>query len=146
MGKPHGVILGAGLLLVFALPPQMKAQAQSPAPAGSQGANGQVSLMPDQGADLISRYKNDPLMLHSLHEQVRLARESRQKQLLEATDRLLKMAESLRTEMVANPGAIPTAAETETLDKIKKLAHWIQSQEKAQDEVSSELARQGIWP
>ncbi|HEX3663120.1 MAG TPA: hypothetical protein VHU89_16905 [Acidobacteriaceae bacterium] len=96
-------------------------------------------------ADLFSEYKNDPMMLHALREQARLRGEERQKQIVDATNLLLQLAQDLRTEIASPSAADSTNSEKLRLEQIQKLAHLIQNREKTEDNVSSDLAKAGVW-
>ncbi|HEX3985886.1 MAG TPA: hypothetical protein VHX13_04675 [Acidobacteriaceae bacterium] len=85
-------------------------------------------------------------MLRALREQARLRGEARQKQMVEATRQLLQIAQDLRSEMASHPAADPATSEKDRLERIEKLAHLIQDREKMEDDVSSDLAKAGMWP
>ncbi len=120
------------------------ARAQSLEPADSTG-QGMRALPPKPGGgpDPYAQFRSDPLARRALREQARLNAQLRQKQVLEATDLLLKIARDLRAEMAANPDGIPTASETDRLQQIQKLAHLIQEREKSEDQVTENLAKAG---
>jgi hypothetical protein len=123
------------------------ASAQSLAPAGStvQGMH-ELPPIPGGGPDPFAKYKNDPVALRALREQARLSSQLRQKQLTDATDLLLKLAQDLRTEIAASPNGIPVQNEAERLEQIQKLARVIQEREKAEDQVLADLTKAGMTP
>lgn len=139
--------IGTALLLAGSCAGIGMARGQDLAPAGS-GSPGIQELPPpaSEPPDLLSKYKNDPLMLRALREQARQRGEARQKQLLDATNLLLKIAKELREQIASHPGAVPDHTETARLEQIQKLAHAIQDREKTEDDVSSDLAKAGMWP
>jgi septal ring factor EnvC (AmiA/AmiB activator) len=83
-------------------------------------------------------------MLHALRGQAKLRGETRQKQLVDATNLLLKIAKDLRQQIASHPED-PDNSQTERLEQIQKLARVIQDREKAEDDVSSDLAKVGVW-
>lgn len=147
MAKLLRVCIGAGLLLGVSCAGMSVAWAQDPAPASSLSP-GMQELPPNPSAPpgIRSRYESDPLMLRALREQARLRGEARQKQMVEATRQLLQIAQDLRSEMASHPAADPATSEKDRLERIEKLAHLIQDREKMEDDVSSDLAKAGMWP
>lgn len=95
--------------------------------------------------DPLDRYKDDPLMMRALREQARLRGQARQKQLVDAANLLLKIAQDLRKEMASQPGAALTSTEKARLEQIQKLARIIQDREKTEDDFSTNLAKAGVW-
>lgn len=95
--------------------------------------------------DPLDKYKDDPLMLRALREQARLRGEARQKQLVDATNLLLKIAQDLKKEIASQPEAALTNTEKARLEQIQKLARIIQDREKLEDDVSTNLAKAGMW-
>jgi hypothetical protein len=77
----------------------------------------------------------------ALRAEERLESQLRKKQLTDATDLLLKVAQELRAEMAADPKGIPTETESERLKLIEKLAHLIQEREKAEYQAAAALAK-----
>jgi hypothetical protein len=77
----------------------------------------------------------------ALRAEERLESQLRKKQLTDATDLLLKVAQELRAEMTANPKQIPTETETERLRLVEKLAHLIEEREKAEYQAAAALAK-----
>ncbi|MGA8161588.1 MAG: hypothetical protein WA374_20620 [Acidobacteriaceae bacterium] len=140
--------LGAGLLLFASCATAGIARGQDLAPAGSgsPGMHGLPSEPSQQSTDLVNKYKDDPLMLHALREQARLRGEERQKQIVEATALLLRIAQDLRKEMANPPEGMTAKTEADRLDQIEKLAHMIQNREKTEDGVSTDLSKAGVWP
>jgi hypothetical protein len=135
------IVLMAGWALIGV------AHGQVLAPAGSN-ANGPHALptIPAEGPDIRKQFESDPTELKALQDQARLQDKMRQTELVKASDLLLKLTQDLRAEMTANPSETTTAAETELLKQIQKLARLIQDREMAQDEVTSDLAKAGMWP
>jgi len=138
--------IGAGLLLACSCAMSGVTGAQDLAPAGS-GSPGMHELppKPSEPADIRSKYETDPLELRALREQARLRGEARQKQIVDATNLLLQIAQSLRKELASQPLADTAGTERDRLEQIQKLAHVIQSREKTEDDVSTNLAKAGVW-
>jgi len=95
--------------------------------------------------DISDKYRNDPLELRALREQARLRGEARQKQIVDATNLLLQIARDLRKEMAGKPLADSSGTEKDRLEQIQKLARVIQDREKTEDDVSTDLAKAGVW-
>ncbi len=98
----------------------------------------------DRPPDLFTKYKSDPEMLRAMRAQTRLRAEQRQKLIVSSTDLLLKIAQDLRNEIASEPSAGAPASEKERLEQIQKLARVIQMREKAEDDISSDLAKAGV--
>lgn len=147
MTKLFQICIGTGLLLAGSCATIGMARGQDLAPTDT-GSPGMHELPPpvSEPPDLLSKYKNDPLMLRVLREQARLRGEARQKQLVDATNLLLKVAQDLREEIVNHPGASPDNMAAVRLEQIQKLARVIQAKEKTEDDVSTDLAKEGMWP
>jgi hypothetical protein len=112
----------------------------NPADSGHNGTR-PLPPIPGESQDLRDRYDSDPSVRSALREKDRLDSLRRQKQLAQATELLLKVAQELRTELAASPDGVRTKSETDRLKLIEKLAHLIQDREKAQDQVSAALAK-----
>lgn len=146
MAKLFQIWIGAGLLLanMGALSGPARAQDLTPPDPGPPG----MVTMPSRSSEpdaLRGAYAHDPLMLRTLHEQAHQRAEERQKQIVDATNLLLKIAQSLRNEMASHPGAFPGNTETERLEQIRKLARTIQDREKTEDDVPPGIAKTGVW-
>jgi len=142
--RPFGwfalIILGSWIAYATTL-----AQSLGPTNENSAGMR-QFPAKPGGGADPYAQFRSDPLARRALREQARLTAQLRQKQVLEATELLLKIARDLRAQMAADPDGIPTAAETGCLQQIQKLAHLIQEREKSEDQMTENLAKAGGAP
>jgi hypothetical protein len=132
------VLLGAWIACAVA-----PSQSLAPADDRSPGMH-ELPPKPGGGPDPYAQFKTDPLSRRALREQARLNAQLRQKQLLDATELLLKIARDLRAEMAANPDGIPNATETERLQQIQKLAHVIQDREKSEDQATESLAKSAV--
>ncbi len=121
------------------------AQSLEPTNENSAGMR-QFPAKPGGGPDPYAQFRSDPVARRALREQARLTAQLRQKQVLEATELLLKIARDLRAQMAADPDGIPTAAETGRLQQIQKLAHLIQEREKSEDQMTENLAKAGGAP
>ena len=147
MAKLFRACLGTGLLLAASCAMTALAHPQDLAPAGSPSPGmHQLPPKPSEPPDIHSKYMTDPLMLRALREQARLRGQARQKQIVDATNLLLKIAQDLRTEMASHPAATSPDTEKNRLEQIQKLARMIQDREKIEDDVSSDLAKAGVWP
>ena len=115
---------------------------------GAPNANDVKELppQPTQGPDLLKQYRDDPAALKALRQQARQNDKLRQTQVVKATDLLLKLTQDLRVELAAKSSDVTAATETELLKEIQKLARVIQEKERAENEVSSDLAKAGMWP
>jgi hypothetical protein len=139
--------MGAGLLLAASCATAAIAPAQDLAPAGSPSPGmHELPPKPSEPPDIHSKYMTDPLMLRALREQARLRGQARQKQLVDATNLLLKIAQDLRKEIASHPASDSTDVEKDRLEQIQKLARVIQDRERAEDDVSADLAKAGVWP
>jgi hypothetical protein len=137
----------SGLLLGAVCAAAATAQAQDLAPAGSPSPGmHELPPKPSEPPDMRSKYTTDPLLLRALREQARLRGEARQKQIVEATTLLLQVAQELRKEIASHPLSDTADTEKDRLAQIQKLARVIQNREKAEDDVSSDLAKAGVWP
>jgi hypothetical protein len=96
------------------------------------------------GPDIFTKYNTDPLALRALREQAQLRGEARQKQLVEASALLLQIAQDLRKQMASQPASDAVSIEKTRLEHIQKLAHMIRDREKAEDNISADLARVGV--
>ena len=146
MVKLFRACIGAGLLVAACCATGV-ARSQTLAPAGS-GSPGMHELPPkpsEPPEDITDKYKNDPLMLRALREQARLRGEARQKQIVDATNLLLKIAQDLRQQMATQSAADTAETEKDRLEQIQKLARIIQDREKTEDDVSTDLAKSGVW-
>jgi hypothetical protein len=94
--------------------------------------------------DIFTKYNSDPLALRALREQAQLRGQARQKQIVEATSLLLQIAQDLRKEMAGSPAADAASIEKTRLEHIQKLAHMIRDRERAEDDISADLARVGV--
>ncbi|MGA7521961.1 MAG: hypothetical protein WBW84_05735 [Acidobacteriaceae bacterium] len=144
MAKLFRACTGTGLLLAACCFMSGRAQAQDLGP-GTPGLQ-QVRPDPSDPAGIMSKYQNDPLMLHALREQARLRGAERQKQIVDATNLLLQIAHDLRTEIATPPTTDSANTEKDRLEHIQKLARVIKDREKTEDNVSSDLAKAGVWP
>ncbi len=122
-----------------------RAQSLQPTNENSAGMR-QFPAKPGGGPDPYAQFKSDPLARRALREQARLTAQLRQKQVLEASELLLKIARDFRAQMAADPDGIPTADETGRLQQIQKLAHLIQEREKSEDQVTENLAKAAGTP
>lgn len=147
VAKLFRACVGLSLLLAGVCAMNRLALAQDLAPAGSPTAG--MRAMPPKPSepptDLLDEYKNDPLMLRALREQAQLRGEARQKQIVDATKLLLKIAQDLRNQLAAGPAVDSVSTEKDRLEQIQKLAKIIQDREKTEDDVSSDLAKAGVW-
>lgn len=146
-GRAGLLLAMAGCLLAGA------ARAQNPITAGdppTPGSNmpGNKELPAKAGEqlepDLFTKYKTDPESLHSLRLQAQLRSEERQKQIVEATNLLLQIAQDLRSEMADPPAGEDDGTAKTRLEHIQKLARMIRDREKNQDDISTDLAKAGV--
>lgn len=147
MAKQFRACIAAGALLAASCAATGVAWSQTLAPAGS-GSPGMHELPPkpsEPPTDISDKYKDDPLMLRALREQARLRGEARQKQIVEATNLLLQIAQALQKQLATQPSADLTGTEKDRLEQIQKLARVIQDREKTEDDVSTDLAKAGVY-
>ncbi len=153
MGKLFQARIGLGLLLAFSCAVTGLAHGQNPitandppSPGSSMPGNRElpakagVQLQPD----IFTKYNRDTQSPHMLRELALLRGEARQKQIVEATDLLLQIAQDLRVQMATQPSPDTTGAEKSRLEHIQKLAHMIRDWEKTQDDISTNLAKAGV--
>lgn len=153
MAKLFRAGIGMGLLLAAICTMTGLAHAQNPitandppSPGSSMPGNRElpakagVQLQPD----IFTKYNRETQSPHVLRELALLRGEARQKQIVEATNLLLQIAQDLRGQMASQPSPDTTDVEKSRLEHIQKLAHMIEAWEKTQDDISTDLAKAGV--
>lgn len=153
MAKRFGAGIRLGVLLAVSCALTGPAHGQNPitandppSPGSSMPGNREmpakagVQLQPD----LFTKYNRDSMSPHKMRELALLRGEARQKQIIEATNLLLQIAQDLRIQMAGQSSPDTTGIEKSRLEHIQKLAHMIRDWEKTQDDVSTDLAKAGV--
>lgn len=152
MGKLFQARIGLGLLLAVSCATGL-ARGQNPitandppSPGSSMPGNRELPAKPgvQLQPDIFTKYNRDTQSPHMLRELALMRGEARQKQIVEATNLLLQIAQDLRVQMANQPSPDATGMEKSRLEHIQKLAHMIRDWEKTQDDISTDLTKAGV--
>lgn len=147
LGRAGLLLAVAGCLLAAVAGAQNPITAgDPPSPGSSMPGNKELPAKAGEQLepDLFTKYKTDPETLRSLRLQAELRSEERQKQIVEATNLLLQIAQDLRSDLASQPVADADGTAKTRLEHIQKLARMIREREKNQDGISTDLAKAGV--